>query len=210
MDCSDLRLWARVALRALLEAGGHLPHLLKRVDGVQDLPLLRPAEGSLRVPHPSCDRPRGRLADLRDHSKDDRLPGHHDPEAHAISPVHHLSDHEPVTLPRNPREVVNHDARQVPDLDGAGGVPHTHRVRIERVVGLGPEDDLASRGEVREVDRGRVVRDASDQSNEPVRIEEVAPAIERDVASPLLVRVPARIELHTGTGAQRKIGGMDR
>jgi hypothetical protein len=55
MDCSGSRPRPRVALRALLEAGSHLPHLLKRVDGVQDLPLLGPAEGSLRVPHPSCD-----------------------------------------------------------------------------------------------------------------------------------------------------------
>jgi hypothetical protein len=105
---------------------------------------------------------------------------------------------------------VNDDGRQVPDLNGAAGVPHSHRVRIERVVGLGPEDDLASGGEVREVDRGRVVRDASDPRDERVTIEEVAPAIERDVASPLLVRIPARIELHAGTAAQRRVGGMGR
>jgi hypothetical protein len=60
---------ALMELRALLEVGGHLLHLLKRVDGPQGLPLLGATEPILRVSHPSCDEPQRRIVDVRDHTK---------------------------------------------------------------------------------------------------------------------------------------------
>jgi len=87
---------ALMELRALLEVGGHLLHLLKRVDGPQGLPLLGATEPILRVSHPSCDEPQRRIVDVRDHTKDDRLACHHDPQAHPIRAVHHLTDQMPI------------------------------------------------------------------------------------------------------------------